>query len=249
MRRQEGPIPPGSGPVRRIGIGGPEPRLDPDGDRASTPSANLAANRRGMAHVTPHRMVGRRGDGQPEQESPGMSPPRSTTRRTSRLSVAAVVCSLLMAGLAACGGGGSADNVLRWYIYAEPSGAFVDAAADCTEAAEGRYVIETVDLPANADEQREQLVRRLAAGDRDIDIIGMDVIWTAEGCGSPPCSPPPAGRCSTRTAPRSPSRTAPPCGPWRSCATWPTLRRHRRTSPPPARTTPGSSGRRGNRRS
>ncbi|CAN5286081.1 ABC transporter substrate-binding protein [soil metagenome] len=109
-----------------------------------------------------------------------MSPPRSTTRRTSRLSVAAVVCSLLMAGLAACGGGGSADNVLRWYIYAEPSGAFVDAAADCTEAAEGRYVIETVDLPANADEQREQLVRRLAAGDRDIDIIGMDVIWTAE---------------------------------------------------------------------
>jgi multiple sugar transport system substrate-binding protein len=35
-------------------------------------------------------------------------------------------------------------------------------------------------LPADADQQREQLVRRLAAGDSDIDIIGMDVIWTAE---------------------------------------------------------------------
>jgi multiple sugar transport system substrate-binding protein len=35
-------------------------------------------------------------------------------------------------------------------------------------------------LPADADQQREQLVRRLAARDRDIDIIGMDVIWTAE---------------------------------------------------------------------
>ena len=35
-------------------------------------------------------------------------------------------------------------------------------------------------LPNNADEQREQLVRRLAAEDSDIDLISMDVIWTAE---------------------------------------------------------------------
>ncbi|MBX3286824.1 MAG: ABC transporter substrate-binding protein [Actinobacteria bacterium] len=70
--------------------------------------------------------------------------------------------------------------VLRWYVYQEPSGAFDDAAAACTKAADGRYRIETVALPNNADEQREQLVRRLAAKDGDIDIIGMDVIWTAE---------------------------------------------------------------------
>jgi multiple sugar transport system substrate-binding protein len=65
-------------------------------------------------------------------------------------------------------------------VYKEPSGAFEDAAAACTKAAKGRYRIRTVDLPNNADEQREQLVRRLAAKDSSIDIIGMDVIWTAE---------------------------------------------------------------------
>ena len=35
-------------------------------------------------------------------------------------------------------------------------------------------------LPTNADQQRELVVRRLAAEDSDIDLIGMDVIWTAE---------------------------------------------------------------------
>jgi multiple sugar transport system substrate-binding protein len=69
---------------------------------------------------------------------------------------------------------------LHWYVYDERSGAFEQAAHRCTEAAAGRYTIELVPLPADADQQREQLVRRLAAGDRDIDIIGMDVIWTAE---------------------------------------------------------------------
>ena len=35
-------------------------------------------------------------------------------------------------------------------------------------------------LPSDASQQREQLVRRLAAEDSDIDLISMDVIWTAE---------------------------------------------------------------------
>lgn len=69
---------------------------------------------------------------------------------------------------------------LRWYVFDEPSGAFARATERCTEASDGRYHIELVRLPADADQQREQLVRRLAAGDSDIDIIGMDVIWTAE---------------------------------------------------------------------
>ena len=81
----------------------------------------------------------------------------------------------------ACGGGGETGApVLKWYVFKEPSGAFEDAARRCTEAAGGRYRIELADLPPSADQQREQLVRRLAAGDSDIDIMGMDVIWTAE---------------------------------------------------------------------
>ncbi len=109
----------------------------------------------------------------------------TTTSRTDRprrhARIALVVAALFAAGLSACGGGGGGGgNVLRWYVYNEPSGAFRDAASFCNEDAGGRYRIETVDLPNNADEQREQLVRRLAAKDSDIDIIGMDVIWTAE---------------------------------------------------------------------
>jgi multiple sugar transport system substrate-binding protein len=74
----------------------------------------------------------------------------------------------------------AATPVLRWYVFDERSGAFADAARRCAEASGGAYRIEIAPLPADADQQREQLVRRLAAKDRDIDIIGMDVIWTAE---------------------------------------------------------------------
>jgi multiple sugar transport system substrate-binding protein len=66
---------------------------------------------------------------------------------------------------------------LHWYVFSEPSGAFAEAARECSA---GAYTIRIVPLPADADQQREQLVRRLAARDRDIDLMGMDVIWTAE---------------------------------------------------------------------
>lgn len=69
---------------------------------------------------------------------------------------------------------------LHWYVFNEPSGAFAEAARRCSTAAGGAYTITLVPLPADADQQREQLVRRLAARDDDIDLIGMDVIWTAE---------------------------------------------------------------------
>jgi multiple sugar transport system substrate-binding protein len=69
---------------------------------------------------------------------------------------------------------------LRWYVFDEPSGAFAEVAQRCAQASGGAYRLEITPLPADADQQREQLVRRLAARDIDIDIIGMDVIWTAE---------------------------------------------------------------------
>lgn len=83
--------------------------------------------------------------------------------------------------LAGCGGADDAAvPTLRWYVADEGSGAFQEAARRCAQASKGAYRIEIAPLPADADQQREQLVRRLAARDRDIDIIGMDVIWTAE---------------------------------------------------------------------
>ena len=87
----------------------------------------------------------------------------------------------LLLGLAGCG---PADTegppTLRWYVFKERSGAYAEAARRCSRASQGRYRVELADLPADADQQREQLVRRLAARDADIDLIGMDVIWTAE---------------------------------------------------------------------
>lgn len=70
--------------------------------------------------------------------------------------------------------------VLNWYIFNEPSGAFIEAANTCSRESAGQYIIKVIPLPADADQQREQLVRRLAAHDSTIDIVGMDVIWTAE---------------------------------------------------------------------
>ena len=87
---------------------------------------------------------------------------------------------VLVALLGGCAERGSAVPQLTWYVYDERSGAFAEAAQRCSAAAGGRYEIALAPLPADADQQREQLVRRLAARDSDIDIIGMDVIWTAE---------------------------------------------------------------------
>lgn len=86
----------------------------------------------------------------------------------------------LVATLAGCGSEHAETPVLNWYVFDEPSGAFAEAARRCAEASGGAYRIRLVPLPADADQQREQLVRRLAAGDTAIDLIGMDVIWTAE---------------------------------------------------------------------
>jgi len=89
--------------------------------------------------------------------------------------------SCVLAGLVCgCAEQGSDLPRLTWYVYDERSGAFAEAARHCSAEAGGRYEIAMAPLPADADQQREQLVRRLAAGDEDIDIIGMDVIWTAE---------------------------------------------------------------------
>jgi multiple sugar transport system substrate-binding protein len=93
--------------------------------------------------------------------------------------VTAIVATAALS-LAACGGGKSAVATLNYYHFPEPSGSFDKAAADCSKASGGRYTIAIHLLPSDSDSQRTQLVRRLAAHDNTIDIIGMDVNWTAE---------------------------------------------------------------------
>jgi multiple sugar transport system substrate-binding protein len=89
---------------------------------------------------------------------------------------------LAAAVLIGCGGdqGASGAKQVNWYVFREPSGSYDEAVKRCNERAQGRYKIAIVPLPTNADQQRELIVRRLAAQDTDLDLIGMDVIWTAE---------------------------------------------------------------------
>jgi multiple sugar transport system substrate-binding protein len=84
-------------------------------------------------------------------------------------------------GLAACGGGSSGGRAtINLWVFNEPSGSFKDAAKRCSASSNGSYKIVLNALSNNADQQRQSLVRRLAAKDSSIDIAGMDVVWTAE---------------------------------------------------------------------
>lgn len=83
------------------------------------------------------------------------------------------------ASLAACGGDDGGPPTLTWYTNPD-NGGQETLAAECTEAAEGEYRIEISELPADADSQREQLVRRLAANDSSIDLMSLDVVFVPE---------------------------------------------------------------------
>ncbi len=69
---------------------------------------------------------------------------------------------------------------LNLHLFPEPSGAFAQAAKHCSAVAKGRYRIAYHRLPNGADDQRQQMVRRLAAKDPALDILGLDVVWVAE---------------------------------------------------------------------
>jgi len=102
-----------------------------------------------------------------------------TTARIRRRALVALVLGTLVAACGSDEGGGGA-RTLNWYVFNEPGGAYDQAIKTCNQQANGRYRINYVRLPTDANQQRELIVRRLAAKDSSVDIIGMDVIWTAE---------------------------------------------------------------------
>jgi len=95
--------------------------------------------------------------------------------------VAMCLVMVLGAVVAGCGSSGSSGPpTINWYVFNEPGGGYDAAVANCNKQNKGRYKINYVRLPTDADQQRELIVRRLAAKDSDVDLIGMDVIWAAE---------------------------------------------------------------------
>ncbi|MBW3640672.1 MAG: ABC transporter substrate-binding protein [Actinobacteria bacterium] len=98
-----------------------------------------------------------------------------------RARTALVTAVLSVLPLAACGGGSDEAGgvpTVNWYIGNE--GWLDQVIEDCNAKANGAYQLVAESLPTNPDQQREQLVRRLAARDDSIDLIGMDVVWTSE---------------------------------------------------------------------
>jgi multiple sugar transport system substrate-binding protein len=108
----------------------------------------------------------------------GRGSPPSRQRAFIGLAVAALAAS----GLAACGtaNAGTGPVTLNYYLYPDNSGATQTAIKNCDAQSGGKYTISYQQLPQAADGQRQQLVRRLAAHDNTIDIMGLDVTWEAE---------------------------------------------------------------------
>jgi multiple sugar transport system substrate-binding protein len=107
-----------------------------------------------------------------------LSRPGRMRRTWAGVAAAALAC----AGLAACGTAGASTGpvTLTLYMYPDNSGATQQAIKNCDAQSHGKYAISYQMLPTGSDGQRQQLVRRLAAHDNTIDIMGLDVTWEAE---------------------------------------------------------------------
>ncbi|MFC0032537.1 ABC transporter substrate-binding protein [Micromonospora chaiyaphumensis] len=106
-------------------------------------------------------------------------PGAAARRRPARRAAAAAAALALVAPLAACGSGGEGGTPTI-NLYYPPEQNLQKVVDDCNAQARGRYRIVYRVLPRQADDQRVQMVRRLAAQDPGMDVLGLDVTWTQE---------------------------------------------------------------------
>jgi multiple sugar transport system substrate-binding protein len=100
-----------------------------------------------------------------------------TSRRARRAT--AVGLAVLTTATSACGSGVDSQTVTL-YTPASETATFTAVAKRCNEQFGGRFRIKQFSLPKGADDQRLQLARRLTGNDRTLDIMALDVVWTAE---------------------------------------------------------------------
>ena len=99
--------------------------------------------------------------------------------RARRLGAAALAALTTASTLTACGSGGG-GIVINYYTPANEMATFTAVAKRCNEELGGRFAIQQVSLPKGADDQRLQLARRLTGNDKMLDVMALDVVWTAE---------------------------------------------------------------------
>ncbi len=120
----------------------------------------------------------------------------SRRRRARRVGSIALAAVTIASAVSACGSGGN-QLVLSFYTPAADGATFTAVAQDCTKQFGGRFAIQQINLPRAPGEQRLQLARRLTGRDRTLDVMALDVVWTAEFAEAGwalPLSDDPAGR-------------------------------------------------------
>jgi multiple sugar transport system substrate-binding protein len=104
---------------------------------------------------------------------------REGRERLTRLCAAGLAVVTTASVVTACGSGGG-GIVISYYTPANETATFTAVAARCNSELGGRFTIRQVALPKGADDQRLQLARRLTGNDRTLDVMALDVVWTAE---------------------------------------------------------------------
>lgn len=99
--------------------------------------------------------------------------------RVRRLSAIALATVIISSAVSACGSGAH-GLVISFYTTAADGATFTAVAQDCNKQFEGRFAIQQISLPRAPGEQRLQLARRLTGHDRTLDVMSLDVVWTAE---------------------------------------------------------------------
>lgn len=116
-----------------------------------------------------------------------------------RVAALALILLAAVAALTACGGGDESDSTggtgeaktlepssaeaakgdVSWCIGKDTTGAFGEVITMHNEQ-NPEVKVKLIELPESADEQRTQQIQRLRAKSPECDVLGMDVIWTAE---------------------------------------------------------------------
>jgi multiple sugar transport system substrate-binding protein len=115
---------------------------------------------------------------------------------TIRRARSAAVAGLVALTASGCTSGPDSRTV-SLYTPASETATFTAVADRCNKEFGGRFRIQQFSLPKGADDQRLQLARRITGNDDSLDIMAMDVVWTAEFAEAGwalPLSDDPAGR-------------------------------------------------------
>jgi len=97
----------------------------------------------------------------------------------ARRAVAVGLAFSIVATSSACGSVGD-ERVVSLYTPASETATFTAVAKRCNDELGGRFRIRQFSLPKGADDQRLQLARRITGNDRTLDLMALDVVWTAE---------------------------------------------------------------------